>query len=162
MNNITKNKWFLFLLGFLLIANITLLLSFFVFGEKQPSTKTPQTPAAGFLSTELGFSEQQKAEHKALKETHLKNIKPLWDEIRKTKDSLYSQINNPSFDDNSLNALTTRLAEKNKLSDEMMFRHFRELRKILTPEQQVKYDTLVPQMMNRKEGWNKGPHPGKK
>jgi periplasmic protein CpxP/Spy len=165
MNNLTKNKWFLFLLGFLLLANITLLLSFFVFGEKselKPHNAPPQ--GAGYLYKELSFTEDQKAKHKELKEAHFKNIKPLWEEIRITKDSLYKQLNNPSFDEAALQEMTNRLAEKNKLSDQLMFLYFRELRTICTPDQLAKFDTIVPQMVNKRGGgWNKGGgHPVKK
>ncbi len=164
MNNLTKNKWFLFLLGFLLLANITLLLSFFVFGEKSEHKNHGQPPqGSGYLSKELSFSADQQTQHKELKETHFKNIRPLWEEIRLTKDSLYKQLNNSSFDENALQEMTNRLAEKNKLSDQLMFRYFRELRKICTPEQLAKYDTIVPQMVKRGGGWPKGnSHPSKK
>lgn len=164
MNNLTKNKWFLFLLGFLLIANITLLLSFFVFGEKtegRPRTNNP-APASGFLSKELSFSEEQKALHKEMRDAHFKSIKPLWEEIRKTKDSLYKQLNNPAFDEAALQAMTERLAEKNKMSDQMMFRYFKELRKICTEDQLPGFDSIVPQMVNKQNGWSKGGHPPKK
>ena len=164
MNNLTKNKWFLFLLGFLLLANVTLLLSFFVFGEKGERKSHNQPPqGSGYLSKELSFSPEQQSKHKALKEEHFKNIRPLWEEIRLTKDSLYRQLNNPAFDENALQEMTDRLAEKNQLSDQLMFRYFRELRKICTPEQLAKYDTIVPQMVKRSGGWNKGNnHPAKK
>jgi len=165
MNNLTKNKWFLFLLGFLLLANITLLLSFFVFGEKS-DRKTLNQPASGaqFLAKELSMTKEQQSKHQELREVHFKTIKPLWEEIHKTKDSLYKQLNNPSFDENSLQEITDRLAEKNKQSDQMMFRYFKELRTVFTPEQQIKFDSIVPQMINKRGGgWNKGGgHPTKK
>lgn len=163
MNNLTKNKWLLFLLGFLLLANITLLLSFFVFGERSAGrapegNRPPQPPITGFLSKELKMDAEQEAQLKALKEDRFKVIKPLWEEIRKTKDSLHNQLKNPAFTEAELAALTTRLAEKNKRSDELVFRYFQEVRKLCTPEQQVGFDTIVPQMLSRRDQWNKGPH----
>ena len=54
MKVITKNKWFLALLGILLIGNIALLLSFFVFGEKQESAqKKSPDQSKGYLAREL-------------------------------------------------------------------------------------------------------------
>ena len=147
------------MLGFLLLANITLLLSFFVFGERADRKVIKQAAqgGAGFLATELSMTKEQQAKHKELREVHFKNIKPLWAEIQKTKDSLYNQLNNPSFDEQSLQEMTDRLAEKNKRSDQMMFRYFKELRNVFTPEQQVKFDSLVPEMVNKRgSGWNKG------
>jgi periplasmic protein CpxP/Spy len=151
MKTITKNKWFLFLLGFLLLANIALLLSFFVFGERSGGDKNKGSKNAtqGYLSKELQLTKQQDAEFNHLKEEHFRNMKPLWSEIRQTKDSLFRQMNNPDLDDSAIAAFTSRIATKNKKADEMMFRHFRELRKLCTPEQQQKFDTLIPQMLNR-------------
>ncbi|WP_336516943.1 Spy/CpxP family protein refolding chaperone [Pollutibacter soli] len=163
MNNLTKNKWLLFLLGFLLLANITLLLSFYVFGERpagrgDKGNRSPQPPITGFLSKELKMDVDQQAKLKSLKDERFKVIKPLWEEIRKTKDSLYHQLKDPAFSEEELNALTTRLSEKNKRSDELVFRYFQEVRKLCTPEQQVGFDTIVPQMLSRRDQWNKGPH----
>src|SRR5690349_16299805 len=108
MNNLTKNKWLLFLLGFLLLANITLLLSFFVFGERTANRgpeghRTSQPPITGFLTKELKMDNDQQARLKTLKEERFKVIKPLWEEIRKTKDSLYHQLKNPTFTEAELN-----------------------------------------------------------
>jgi Spy/CpxP family protein refolding chaperone len=167
MNNLTKNKWLLFLLGFLLLANITLLLSFFVFGERTTGRgpeggRPPQPPITGYLSKELKMDDDQQAKLKALKEERFNVIKPLWEEIRKTKDSLHNQLKNPTFTEAELNELTTRLSEKNKRSDELVFRYFQEVRKLCTPEQQVGFDTIVPKMLSRRDQWNKAPHKPKK
>lgn len=151
MKTITRNKWFLFLLGFLFLANIALLLSFFVFGERSGEEKSIRSVQSnkGYLAKELQLTKEQDAEFNKMKEEHFKKMKPLWEEIRKTKDSLFRQMNNPAMDDSAISAYTERIAAKNKLADEMMFRHFRELRKHCTPEQQQKFDTLVPQMLTR-------------
>ncbi len=151
MNTITKNKWFLFLLGFLFLANIALLLSFFVFGERSGSYKDAHSgqTGSGYLSKELLLSKEQDSAFSKMKEEHFKTMKPLWAEIRQTKDSLFRQMNNPNLDDSAISAFTDRIAAKNKIADELMFRHFRELRKLCTPEQQQKFDTLIPQMFNR-------------
>ena len=151
MNTITNNKWFLFLLGFLFLANIALLLSFFVFGERSGPYKDSRSGRqdSGYLSKELLLSKEQNDAFSKMKEDHFKTMKPLWAEIRQTKDSLFRQMNNPNLDDSTISAFTDRIAAKNKMADELMFRHFRELRKLCTPEQQQKFDTLIPQMFNR-------------
>ena len=161
MNTITKNKWFLFLLGFLFLANIALLLSFFVFGERSNSFRNGHgdQQGSGYLSKELQLSRQQDSAFSKMKEEHLKAMKPLWADIRQTKDSLFRQMNNPNLDDSAISAYTDRIAAKNKIADELMFQHFRELRKLCTPAQQQKFDTLIPQMFNR---WGNRGHTNKK
>jgi len=158
MNTITKNKWFLFLLGFLFLANIALLLSFFVFGEKSGAYKGSHSAQSnsGYLAKELQLSREQDSSFNKMKEEHFRTMKPLWEDIRKSKDSLFRQMNNPAMNDSAISAFTERIAEKNKMADELMFRHFRELRKQCTPEQQQKFDTLIPQMMTRMGRWHSG------
>jgi Spy/CpxP family protein refolding chaperone len=156
MNTITKNKWFLFLLGFLFLANITLLLSFFVFGEKSSTNKGSHSTQSnsGYLAKELQLSREQDSTFNKMKEEHFRMMKPLWEEINKSKDSFFRQMNNPAMNDSAISAFTERIAENNKKADELMFRHFRELRKQCTPEQQQKFDTLIPKMMTRAGRWH--------
>jgi Spy/CpxP family protein refolding chaperone len=148
MKAITRNKWFLALLGVLLLGNVALLLSFFVFGERQEG-RPLKTEERGFFARELNLDAEQEKQFKEMKEKFFREMEPVWEDIRKTKDSFYRQVNNGALTDDEIADWTQRLAEKNRLSEEKMFRHFRELRKYITPEQQAKYDTILPKMMTR-------------
>jgi Spy/CpxP family protein refolding chaperone len=148
MKAITRNKWFLALLGVLLLGNIALLLSFFVFGERQEA-KPPKTEERSYLARELKLDAGQEKQFKEMKERFFKDMEPVWEDIRKTKDSFYRQVNNSALTDAEIADWARRIAEKSRVSDERMFQHFRELRNYITPEQQAKFDTLVPKMMTR-------------
>jgi Spy/CpxP family protein refolding chaperone len=150
MKAITRNKWFLALLAVLLVGNIALLLSFFVFGERQEvKSGKGEMPSKGYLARELKLDETQEKQFREMKEKFFQEMDPVWEDIRKTKDSFYRQLNNESLTDNDIAAFTARIAEKNRMADERMFRHFRELRKFCTPQQQLTFDTLVPRMLSR-------------
>lgn len=150
MKAITRNKWFLALLAVLLLGNIALLLSFFVFGERQEAKAARNgTPEKGYLARQLKLDEAQEKKFLEMKEVFFKEMDPIWEDIRKTKDSFYRQVNNASFSDGEIAAYTERIAEKNRVADERMFRHFRELRNYCTPAQQQIFDTLVPRMLSR-------------
>jgi Spy/CpxP family protein refolding chaperone len=150
MKAITRNKWFLALLAVLLVGNIALLLSFFVFGERQGGkTGKGEMPSKGYLARELKLDETQEKQFREMKETFFREMEPVWEDIRKTKDSFYRQLNNASLTDDVIAALSARIADKNRVADERMFRHFRELRKYCTPQQQLTFDTLVPRMLSR-------------
>lgn len=148
MKAMTKNKWFLALLGVLLLANIALLLSFFVFGEKQPD-KPGAKETKGYLARELKLDENQEKVFKTSKENFFKEMEPIWESIRLAKDSFYRQINNASITPAEVDQYTQRIADLNRLSDQKVFYHFQALRKVCTPEQLAKFDTLVPRMMTR-------------
>lgn len=150
MKAITRNKWFLALLAVLLLGNIALLLSFFVFGERQEAKGGHAgAPEKGYLARQLKLDESQEKQFQVMKENFFKEMGPVWEDIRITKDSFYRQLNNTSFSDSDIAAYTQRIAEKNRLADERMFHHFRELRKFCTPQQQQIFDTLVPKMLSR-------------
>jgi Spy/CpxP family protein refolding chaperone len=150
MKAITRNKWFLALLAVLLLGNIALLLSFFVFGERQDGKGgRTDAPEKGYLARQLKLDEAQEKQFRELKESFFKEMGPVWEDIRITKDSFYRQLNNASFSDSDIAAYAQRIAEKNRVADERMFRHFRELRAYCTPQQQQTFDTLVPRMLSR-------------
>jgi Spy/CpxP family protein refolding chaperone len=153
MNMITNKKWVLLLLAVLLMVNIGLMLSFYFFGKKPvDGRKIPETPS---LYRQLDLTKEQEQLFRKRKESYLKDMKPVWDDIRQSKDSLYKRLSDPSTDDSTINALTTVIAQKTMRSEEILFGHFRELRKLCTPSQQVAFDTLVPQMLSRSGNRNR-------
>jgi len=152
MSMLARSKWLLFLLGFLLIANMALLLYIFVFGKGKQESRS-ESPSS-YLTKELKLTQAQEARFREMKDDYMKSMRPVWDDIRKSKDSLYTYLNDAEVPDSTVSVLTARIAEKNRRSDEMQFRHFRELRKICTPTQQTTFDTLIPRMISRM--WGRG------
>jgi periplasmic protein CpxP/Spy len=154
MKAITRNKWFLLLLGVLMLANVGLLLSFFVFGEKsgQPAGGAPKGSEKSYLARELTLDVDQEKKFQQSKEQFFEEMKPLWECIRLSKDSFYRNVNNPSFSEEEIRVHTARIAEMSRISDEKTLRHFQVLRTYCTPEQQQKFDTLVPRMLSTMGG----------
>jgi hypothetical protein len=149
MRNLAKNKWILFLLGILLLANISLLLGFFVFGDGPGSARERREDVFKTFSTKMHLTGEQEKAFRAMKESHAESMKPLWDSIRKTKESLYSELGNPSQGDSLAELISARLATLNREADLRLFHHFQEVRKQCTPEQQAIFDTLIPHVMSR-------------
>ena len=85
---------------------------------------------------------------KARKDMYFKTMKPLWEEMKVLKDSLYKQMDK-SQTDSSINSLFSLISEKSKEADIQMYQHFYEMRQFCTQEQQVRYDTIVPKLINR-------------
>jgi Spy/CpxP family protein refolding chaperone len=137
-----------------MLANVGLLLSFFVFGEKsgQHGGGTAKGPEKSYMTRELALSAEQEKRFHQSKEQFFEEMKPLWESIRLTKDSFYRNVNNASFSEEEMRAYTARIAEMSRLSDEKTLRHFQVLRTYCTPEQQQKFDTLVPRMLSTMGG----------
>jgi len=142
MKAISSNKWVLVLVLFLVLTNLALV--FFAFSSSRPTEKKEQK---GFLQSKLNLSEEQDKEFKKQKEEFFTLMKPRWEEVNNLKDSLYSHLGDAEIPDSVINHYVDQWSANSRESDKVLFKHFRELRKICTKEQQVIFDTLVPKMV---------------
>ena len=54
---------------------------------------------AEMMAKELNMTEEQKKDHKQLKEEHFKNIKPLFDSVRASKTALFALVKDSTVND---------------------------------------------------------------
>ena len=144
MRAITSNKWVLLLVVFLVLSNLALVIFAF---SSTPEKKGRQED---WMKKELSLSEQQDKEFKAKKETFMTTMKPRWEEVNNLKDSLYQHLGDSNVPDSVIDYYTSKWARKTQENDIMLFRHFRDLRKICTDAQHEKYDTMVTKMVTRR------------
>ena len=144
----TRYRWMIFIVLVLLISNI--FLAFLLLKNNNPATNskkntTDKTPQ---WYSEVGLNEKQIDTFKILREEFFKEAKPIWQEIRQLKDSLYHTMEKPETD-SSVISIIAKINEKNTMADLRLYRHFSRLRTMCTPDQQVRFDTIVPKMVNR-------------
>ncbi len=143
----TKYRWMLFLLLILLMSNVVL--AFFLFISKESNQKGWNgADSAMAVYQQIGLSETQIDSFKTMKDNFFKDMKPLWAEIRTMKDSLYRSMDKGLEDSNYIR-LISEIAAKSQASDQSMFKHFVEMRMLCTEEQKVRFDTIVPKLVNR-------------
>lgn len=143
----TKYRWMLFLLLILLVSNVVL--SFFLFSNKESNQKGRNGGDSSMaIYQQIGLSETQIDSFKTMKENFFQDMKPLWAEIRTMKDSLYRNMDK-GLDDSNYIRLISEIAAKSQVADQNMFRHFVEMRMRCTEEQKVRFDTIVPKLINR-------------
>jgi Spy/CpxP family protein refolding chaperone len=148
-----RNRNLLIIIGVLLLTNIGVLVYFL--GKKEPS-KLPE-PQTGkdrpgiteMLQKEVGFNDEQTAKYKLLKEKQKETIRPMYDDMRKMKDSLFRLLSYPETSDSLLNKMADAIAQKQKALDLQTFNHFKRVRILCTPEQQSKYDSMVLRMFRK-------------
>ena len=144
----TRYRWMLFIVLVLLISNVVL--AYFLTGfnvDKKSNKKKPEDRVSAWYK-EVGLEQSQIDTFKILKEDYFKVMKPIWGEIRILKDSLYSQLDKAP-EDSVVASLLTAISQKNLASDKQTFSHFSRLRTMCTPDQQVRFDTIIPKMLNR-------------
>ncbi len=146
----STNKVLTIAVVLLLVTNIALI-AFMVMGKSKRSEK----PGGGKGSTsemmarELNMTEQQKKDHKQLKEEHLKSIRPLFDSIRAAKTAMYALLKDSTTSDSMVDVYSRQIGEKQSTIDKLTFAHFKRIRNLFTAEQQPKFDQFVQKMMQR-------------
>jgi periplasmic protein CpxP/Spy len=158
----SNNKSLIFIIAVLLLTNIAVLAYFLWL--KKPEEKRVQGQKYGtteMLQKEVGFSEEQLARYKQLKDKHWATIHPLFDEMRKAKDSLFRLLGDPRANDSVINNISDLIGKKQKALDLQTFTHFKEVRTLCTPEQQPKYDSMVLRVIRKMGKPNRRKEPAK-
>ncbi|MRG45387.1 periplasmic heavy metal sensor [Chitinophaga sp. SYP-B3965] len=147
-----RNKILSLLLVFLLLTNIGMLV-FFVYTKPEPPKKGNDKDNKGgemlqLLEKQVGFTPEQLAKYKSLKEVHWNTVKPYFGEMRTAKDNFFKLIST-AVPDSVINAAADTIAAKQKKIDVTTFRYFQELRAVCTPQQQPAFDSVVSQVVKK-------------
>ena len=149
----SRNKSLIFIIAVLLLTNIAVL-GYFLWYKKpdkpqrmdrKPGIETP-------LQDEVGFNEDQMVQYRQYRDEQMKALKPMFDDMRKTKDSLFRMIGNENANDSTANSIAEAVAQKQKAIDLRMYNHFKRIRGLCKPEQLPKYDSLIQRMMRKMGG----------
>ena len=92
MNN-SKNRILIFLVVFLLLTNIGMLI-YYTGLNKKPARENrteKRGPISTFLQNDVGFDKAQMDMLDSLKKQHRAAIRPLFDELGKSKDNFYQR-----------------------------------------------------------------------
>ena len=151
MSTTSRNKNLLSIIAILLLTNILVLGYFLWFRNptKKQEQEKEKTGVAEMLQKEVGFTAEQLAQHKALKDKQRELLRPMFDDMRKAKDSLFRLLSDPTTSDSVISATADNIASKQKALDIATYNHFRNVRAICTPEQQPKYDSMILRMFRK-------------
>ena len=148
-----RNRNLLIIIGVLLLTNIAVLVYFL--GPKKENKSRHDNPknnkgfVAEMLQKEVGFTEEQTAEYKQLKEKQRKIVRPMYDDMRNAKDSLFRLLSYPGTSDSVLNTMAETIAQRQKALDLQTFNYFKRLRTLCTPEQLPKYDSMILPLLRK-------------
>lgn len=147
-----RNKILSLLLLFLLLTNIGMLV-FFVYTKPEPQPKRQEKDKGGemfqMLEKQVGFTPDQLAQYKSLKDAHWDSMRPYFGEVRAAKDNFFKLVNNAAVTDSAINAAADSIAAKQKKIDLRTFHYFQRLRSICTPQQQPAFDSVVSQVLKK-------------
>ena len=140
----------------LIIANIVVITLFSIDHRQGPPK--PEKPAQ-FLSHELGLDEKQMSQLHELANQHHMESEKLREHVKEARDLFFGlmkqPIVNPATKDSAANAIAANLKQLELLT----FDHFQKVRMICTPDQQVKFDKIINEVMKMVTGPPPGPPP---
>jgi len=151
MSKPASNKTLLLIICVLLLTNIAVLawVLWPRHGSGAADMQRNGSGASELLKSDVGFDAAQLAQYKTLKDRQKETVRPLFEDMRNSKDSLFRLLGDSLVTDSTLNNITDHIAAKQKSLDLLTFHHFSELRKICRPDQRVAYDSMVVRMFHR-------------
>ena len=161
MNTLKNYRWLSILSIFLLVANaitLTLLWTNKKYAGNPFQGPPPHGQAFNYIIKELKFDEHQVEEYKLLRNLHHQHQRPLADSLKLVKDAFYDLLKQPLANDSSIIDLNSKAAALQQQLELEKFYHFQKLRSICTPVQQLKFDAIIDQVIQRMMGPPQ--HPG--
>ena len=168
MSTTAKNKLLTGLVILLLIANIATLVFFWMGMKKREPHPGKQGSPSAYLIEKLSFNKDQQTQYEALVKQHREQVKQLHEQTKAVKDSFFDLLQSTIVNDSLQNHLANEIAALNKQTDLITFNHFKEVRKICTPDQQKEFDKILKDILHMMSGPGpqgkrpEGPPPGDK
>ena len=149
------NKNLLIIIAVLLLTNIGVL-GYFLWYKKPPEMQEQHdgknnnnNGIQDLLQKEVGFTAEQLAQYRQMKDKQRETIRPMYDEMRKAKDNLFRLLKDSTISDSAISRAADQIANRQKMLDMQTFTYFRKVRMLATPAQQPKYDSLIQNMFSK-------------
>ena len=140
------NKTLVAIIVILLLTNLGLL---YFFLQKKEVVAPKKGGFTERLKKDVGFTSEQIATFEPRKKAFWQNMRVRFDDIKKAKQDFFFQIYDSTTTDSMLVKKAEKIGELQKEMDLYVFRHFKDIRNICTPDQQPKFDSLMPAIVKR-------------
>lgn len=161
MNHVSKNKLLTWLVALLLVANIATITMFWLDKNRQ-NVRSKGTPAA-FLIKSLNLDSNQQAQLDVLRKAHRSAVQPLRNLVKESKDAFFDLLKESIISDSVKQLAAKKISVLTEEIDLVTFNHFLKVRAICRPDQQLKFDVIIDEvinMMGQPQGGQIGPPPG--
>ncbi|MEP7080899.1 MAG: hypothetical protein ABI784_09220 [Ginsengibacter sp.] len=145
MKSNKKYKALVIFIIFLVLIDIVLLI-FFISNPSSSEKRIhsrDQNGMATVLEKEVDFSKSQIDQYLQLRSQQRTQGKPLFDSLRKSKEDFYALLEQSSLEDSTKNYYADKIAETQRQLDLQMFNYFQQVRKLCTPQQIPKFDSVI-------------------
>jgi protein CpxP len=152
MSYLRNNRLLLLITSVLLIANIGLLY-FFVFNKPDHQRKMGpdemRKMAIEKVKKEVGLNDEQAVAYDSLRSQQFRNMKPLFQDLTKSKEDFFALIYQQGVSDSVLNSYASKIGEKQMQLDISTFHYFQSIKDLCNEEQKPKMDSFIKQMVKR-------------
>jgi periplasmic protein CpxP/Spy len=149
-----KNKILVVLIVLLLLANMAWLF-LYIKKDKQPRREGRRMFLQSQLEKEAGFSKEQIAQFETLRERQRTQMQPLLDSMEKLRGQVFDIAIKTNNDSSVIRSISQVAAIQQKI-DLQRLENMREAKRICTPQQIPKFDSLMKRMMMFSGGRRKG------
>ncbi|RKR85602.1 hypothetical protein BDD43_5873 [Mucilaginibacter gracilis] len=144
--------WLVIVIGLLLVNSVVLALMWFhkripVLSAKLQNKPQQYLEPKDVLINTLAFTPKQATLFEAMRSKHRQLVNNLNQQNHQLRDSLFSIIKKPKADTALINNMAKKLGDNQSQIEKVTLYHFRDLRAILTPAQQVKFDGVIAQVL---------------
>jgi len=138
--------WILYsLLGFLLLANAFTILSYWK--ERRGRRDSERENIRFFLTRELDFDSSQERKFGELIDIHRGRTQQMRPQIRKAKEEMFALLQKTDVPDSVIRAAAARIGQLHSELELISFEHFSRVRAICDPEQKVKFDGILHELL---------------
>ncbi len=168
MSYFNRHKWWLIAVAVLLIIN-TATLTIFWMERKGQGLLLGSHPKGGdakaFLIKALALDSLQQVQYLTLIKAHRDGANTIKKELKNAKDALFHLLADSTVNEIVVEQAADRAAAKETELDLLTFKHFQQVRSICTPQQKIKFDTIIEsvvKMMGPNQQNPQGPPPPNK
>jgi periplasmic protein CpxP/Spy len=110
-----------------------------------------------YLKNDVGFSDEQLTQYDTLMEQHRREMKPLFDQLKKEKENRLKFIAQNNFADSAITIAINKSGEQQQNIESKMLLYIKEVRNLCTESQRERFDTSIYKIFSRKSGDKKKP-----
>lgn len=148
------------LVAILLLTNIiTLSIYWWKDRDRNKPNVSREKKMGQFMVNEMKFSKEQEEVYWKMRDTLVNEQRVVMDSLRSAKRrffDLLKQQETPGYDSLRDERGNEIIALQKKL-DLLTFRHFEDVKQLCTPEQLVKFDTVIQEIVNRMTSFRRQP-----
>ena len=148
MNPHNKNRLIFWILIFLVIVNLSALVTFFSFNRNSEEvTCNAMQPQCGkAFQSELGLSHEQVQKVELINSEYQANSSPIVNEIRKIRSDILDELSSETPDTSYINQKSNELCDFQLQLQQANFTQFLELKKVCDPEQAQRLSALYREL----------------